>query len=114
MDKDTCVELHSDPTVNYRKDLSNLVDYGYDMRVLNKKERRYLIPSFSRVPTIYTLPKVHEDPQNPPARPIIIVNSIGSVSSRVGQYLDNVLQKSVMQTSAYLRDHFFTTFKRNL
>lgn len=35
---------------------------------------------------IYTLLKIHKDPIQPPARPI--VNSIGAVASKMGQYLD--------------------------
>lgn len=51
---------------------------------------------------IYTLPKVHKDLKNPPACPI--VNSIESVTARLGQHLDTFLQVSVLQTKAYLKD----------
>ena len=61
-----------------------------------------MTPSSVRIPTIYTLPKIHKDPLNPPARPI--VNGIGSVTSRLGQYLDQFLQGSVQKTRAYLKD----------
>lgn len=100
-DNVTYEELGRDPTLSYRIDLNNLVDYGFYTRVLNKK-RRFLVPSYSGVPTIYTLPKVHKDLSNPPARPI--VNGIVSVSARVGQYLDHFLQESVVWTKAYLKD----------
>lgn len=62
----------------------------------------FLTPSFCCIPTNYTLPKVHKDAVNPPARPI--VNIIGSVTARLGQYLDKFLQTSVVNTRAYLKD----------
>lgn len=101
LDANTYVELKNDPTNAYRADLCKLVDLGRDKRVLNKKEYKYLSPSFCRIPTIYTLPKVPKDAVNPPARPI--VNSIGSVTARFGQYLDMFLQASVLKTKAYLK-----------
>lgn len=72
------------------------------MGIITKKEKLYFCPSFNRIPTIYTLPKIHKDPVKPPARPI--VNSINSVTSRVGEYLDHFWQSSVITTKAYLRD----------
>lgn len=86
-DKDTYTKLERDPTIAYRLDLVILVDYSYDNRVISKKEKRYLVPSNIHIPTIYTLPKVHKNAVNPPARPI--VNSIGSVIARLGQNLDH-------------------------
>lgn len=101
-DESTYVKFSSDPTFAYQKDLQRLVDLGFSKKVLNKKENKFLAPSFCRIPTIYTLPKVHKDPKNSPARPI--VNSIGSVTARLGQYLDTFLQASVLRTKAYLKD----------
>lgn len=78
--------MDKNPTSGYRHELNKLVEYGYQTKVFTKKEKRYLTPSFSRIPTIYTFAKIHKDPVNPPARPIF--NSIESVTARVGQYLD--------------------------
>lgn len=72
------------------------------MRVITKKEKMYLCPSLNRVPTIYTVPKIHKDPVKPPARPI--VNGIESITARIGQHLDHFLQTSVKTTKAYLKD----------
>lgn len=101
-DGDTYLQLDKDPTNNYRIDCNNLVDYGYYIRVLTKKEKMYLSPSFNLIPTIYSIPKIYKDPVNPPAR--LIVNGIDSVTSRVGQYLYHFLQMSVVHAKAYLKD----------
>lgn len=97
----TYKKLERDPTVQYEEELRLLVETEYQTRVLSNKERKYLVPSSSHIPKIYTLPKIHKDVQCPPARPI--VNGIGSVTSRMGQYLDQLLQKNVVQTKAYRR-----------
>lgn len=44
-DEDTYTRLAEDPTVSNRGDLVNLVDYGYDKRVLTNEEKQYLVPS---------------------------------------------------------------------
>lgn len=74
----------------------------YGTNVNNPKEKRYLNPSTCRIPVIYTLPKIHRNPLIPSACPII--NGIGSVTSRLGEYLDKFLQPNVRATKAYLKD----------
>ncbi|CAI9624404.1 unnamed protein product, partial [Staurois parvus] len=98
----TYLPLSKDPTSQFKKDLVALVKKGKDNKILNKKEALYLVPDVCRLPVIYTLPKIHKDPLNPPGRPI--VNGIQSVMSRMGQYIDIFLQPLVIKTKAYLRD----------
>lgn len=45
-DINTYVKLKNDPTNAYQANLCKLVDLGRDKRVLNKKEYKYLNPSF--------------------------------------------------------------------
>lgn len=73
-DQETYKPLNSDATQSYRDQLKTLVDMDTSSGVLTEKEKRFLVPLSSRIPTLYTLPKIHKDPTNPPARPI--VNSI--------------------------------------
>lgn len=101
-DRTTYCRLSSDPTNEYRAQLSALVEWGYSMDALNGREKNYLVPSSCRIPIIYMLPKIHKDVRVPPARPI--VNGIGSVTARLGEFLDKFLQPSVKATRAYLKD----------
>ena len=101
-DTSTYRKLASDPTEPYKVQLDPLVDWGYHTGALNLKEKKYLAPSACRIPVIYTLPKIHKNEIIPPARPI--VNGIGSVTARLGEYLDRFLQLSVCTTKAYLKD----------
>lgn len=100
-DDTTYKMLNSDPTQAYRKQLETLINIGTRSGVLSIKEQGFLVPTSSRIPTIYTLPKVHKDITNPPARPI--VNSIGSISSR--QYFDLFLQKKCSPNSLIPKGH---------
>lgn len=102
IDGDTYKKFERDPTTQYEEELKVLVELGYSTGVLSNKGIKYLVPSSSRILTIYTLPNIHKDIQCPPGRSI--VNGIGSITSRMEQYLDLFLQKSVVQTRAYLRD----------
>ena len=88
-DTSTYRKLASDPTEPYKVQLDALVDWGYHTGALNLKEKKYLAPSACRIPVIYTLPKIRKNEIIPPARPI--VNGIGSVTARLGEYLDRFL-----------------------
>lgn len=70
-DRATYTPLKSDPRIKYRKELERIVDHGFELGIINKKEKLFLIPASSRIPIIYYLPKIHKDPVHPPRRPII-------------------------------------------
>lgn len=101
-DADTYLPLQSDPTLSFKRELKGLIDKGYNMGILNKKEREHLIPLAPRLPVMYILPKIHKTLVNPPGRPII--SGIDSITSRVGKYIDFYLQPLVMGTPAFLKD----------
>lgn len=92
-DRFTYAPLPSNPTVKFRKELSALMDCGFQQGILNKKEKAYLIPVMPRVPVMYYLPKIHKNPTKPPDRPII--SGIDSVTARIGKYIDGFLQPLV-------------------
>lgn len=51
---------------------------------------------------IYYLPKVHKNPSAPPGRPI--VSGLGSLTARLGEYVDTFLQPLVVKLPSYLKD----------
>lgn len=59
-DECTHKNLLKDSTLAYKDQLNLLIDYGYRTLVLNKKEKKYLVPSVCGIPIIYTLPKAHK------------------------------------------------------
>lgn len=52
-ESETYKELSIDPTHTFRNKLEVLVEKGYEMKILNKKERCYLTPLAPRIPTMY-------------------------------------------------------------
>lgn len=101
-DTNTYSSLPSDPTSDFKRELRVLIEKGYDLGILDKKEREYLVPLAPRLPVMYILPKIHKTLTNPPGRPII--SGIDSVTSRVGKYIDFFLQPLVVGTPSYLKD----------
>lgn len=101
-DNSTYQMLSTDPSKVFRKELDLIIKHGVDSKFLNKQEAKYLIPTVSRTPVIYYLPKIHKDSSNPPGRPI--VSGIESLTSRLGEYIDLHLQPLVKKTRAYLKD----------
>lgn len=101
-DTETYCRLSKNPTSEYKKILVDLVDSGFQLGILDKKEKNYLVPVVPRIPIIYYLPKVHKNVTHPPGRPII--SGINSVTSRIGKYIDFFLQPIVQSIPSFLKD----------
>uniref|UniRef100_A0A8C5QXH9 Uncharacterized protein n=1 Tax=Leptobrachium leishanense TaxID=445787 RepID=A0A8C5QXH9_9ANUR len=93
--------LNSDPTAQIMNTFFSYLDKGRELNIL-KEEYVYLKVKHPRIPVFYYLPKVHKSRENPPGRPI--VSGIGSISSRVSEYVDHLLQPIVTQTPSYTKD----------
>lgn len=61
-----------------------------------------LIPSVFKIPIIYSRPKIHKANKQSSGQPII--NGIESLTVRLGEYIDHVLQPLVQNTQAYLKN----------
>lgn len=74
-DSNTYTLIQTDPTLQYKRALTSLVDEGFSLGILDKNERSYLVPLAPHISAIYYLPKVHKkykkDPVDPPGRPIV-------------------------------------------
>lgn len=101
-DTSTYKPLPSDPLVKLKAELTTWVNNGVAQHILDNKEAQYLIPREPCTPVLYIVPKIHKNKDKPPGRPII--NGIGSLYSRVGEYLDIYLQPLVIRGRSYLKD----------
>ena len=99
---DTYLPLSGDPLGKLKLELSLWVEDGKVQSILTEKGAHYLVPKVPRTPVLYIVPKIHKNKTHPPGRPII--SGIGSLYSRVGEYLDFFLQPLVVQGKAYLKD----------
>lgn len=100
-DNTTYQPLKKNPSKELKIKLKEFLNKGIADRIENKKEGRYLLPETPKVPVIYQVPKVHKNKIIPPGRPII--SGIGSVHSRLGEYLDVFLQPLAGKGQAFIK-----------
>lgn len=101
-DPTTYKKLSGDPTIKLKSALSQLINKGSKIDILNKKEAKYLLTNVPKIPVIHQVPKIHKNRNTPPGRPI--VSGIGAFYSRLGEYIDTFLQPVSTQGKAYLQD----------
>uniref|UniRef100_A0A8C5LZK0 Reverse transcriptase n=1 Tax=Leptobrachium leishanense TaxID=445787 RepID=A0A8C5LZK0_9ANUR len=101
-DLHTYTKLGRDPTERIKNIFHEYLQRGKDSDIINDNEYRYLKINFPRIPVFYYLPKVHKNKEQPPGRPIVL--GIDSISCRISEYVDHLLQPLVQKTPAYLKD----------
>lgn len=79
-----------------------LVDQAYSNNIINKTTWEYIRMTFPKVPTFYSLPKVHKDVHNPTGRPII--SGRGSISENASRLIDKHLKPHVACLQSYVKD----------
>lgn len=67
-DTDTYLRLTKNPTSDFKRTLTDLIDTGSQLGILDKKEKIFLVPVAPWIPIIYYLPKVHKSVTQPPGR----------------------------------------------
>uniref|UniRef100_A0A8C5M7U7 Reverse transcriptase domain-containing protein n=1 Tax=Leptobrachium leishanense TaxID=445787 RepID=A0A8C5M7U7_9ANUR len=90
------------PLEGIKKKFDDFIRKGEEREFLNDKETDYLTVKHPRIPVFYHLPKIHKNMERPPGRPI--VSGINSVSSKIAEYLDHLLQPIVKRIPSYLKD----------
>uniref|UniRef100_A0A8C5QJ44 Reverse transcriptase domain-containing protein n=1 Tax=Leptobrachium leishanense TaxID=445787 RepID=A0A8C5QJ44_9ANUR len=101
-DTGTYRRLNKNPSKDIQQKFDEYLEQGHTLGILNNHEFKYLKVTHPRTPVFYFLPKIHKDQAKPPGRPII--SGVGSISSRVSEYLDHQLQPYVVNTKAHLKD----------
>uniref|UniRef100_A0A8C5P9J1 Reverse transcriptase domain-containing protein n=1 Tax=Leptobrachium leishanense TaxID=445787 RepID=A0A8C5P9J1_9ANUR len=101
-DERTYAKLKNNPITEIRDNLHTLLQDGRDKEILTEREFRYLMIEHIKTPHFYILPKIHKNATKPPGRPIIA--GINSITSRLPEYIDVLLQPIVKETLSYLKD----------
>lgn len=101
-DRDTYKPLSTDPLGNVQKELKAILDIGLNLGIITEVNYDFLLPSFPRTPVLYTLPKVHKAPINPPGRPI--VSGSGSIFQPSAIFLDRLLRTFATSGKSYIKD----------
>lgn len=89
-----------DPTLSLKYELTCWANNGLDEGLFTQK--KIWSHLFPRVPVLYIIPEIRKSKDNPPGQPI--VSGIGSLYSRVGEYLYIYFKPLVEQSPSYLKD----------
>lgn len=99
----TCYQkLSFNPLISFRQKLDEILNRYRINGVITKKLQDTLTVEDPVIPTLYLLPKVHKNPKIPPGRPIISGN--GSLTEKLGRYIDFQLKGLVECLPSYTRD----------
>uniref|UniRef100_A0A803JJ97 Helix-turn-helix domain-containing protein n=1 Tax=Xenopus tropicalis TaxID=8364 RepID=A0A803JJ97_XENTR len=98
----TYQKLRSNPSIIFKNELETLVSNAQSNGVISLRVKNYLIPSETKTPIFYHLPKVHKVECPPVGRPI--VSGIQSLNERLSEYIDILLQPLVTRLASYVQD----------
>ena len=99
-------ELDYDPTTDLNNKILKTLKTAVNLEDITEEEALYLFRDNPRTSNFYTLPKIHK--KNNPGRPI--VNSIGSITERLSEYVDENIKSLAKLVPSYIKDttHFIT------
>ncbi|XP_077137236.1 uncharacterized protein LOC143798719 [Ranitomeya variabilis] len=95
-------KLNGDPKFNIMGEIKNCLQEALNKYIIDQDLMDYLYVEFSRTPVLYTTPKIHKSLIDPPGRPI--VSGVDSVFSRIGTFLDKVLNPIAKSCKSYIKD----------
>ena len=98
----TYKQLLRNPLNEYKNEIDNLLKVAFESNWITKKEHAYLTNQCPVTPIIYSLPKIHKHPTEPPLRPI--VSGRGSLTEPLSKYVDFFLKDFLKDLPAYLGD----------
>lgn len=70
--------------------------------VITRDSSGFLLSNHTKIPVMYTLPKIHKDVHAPPER--AVVSGRDSVFVPVAQFLEKILYPLISKTFSYIRD----------
>lgn len=80
----------------------HLVTKAFLESLIDKKTCEYLTVETPKLPTLYSLPKVHKNMQTPPGRPIVSGNRC--LTEPESKVVDDYLQPHVKSLVSYIQD----------
>ncbi|CAH2292869.1 Hypothetical predicted protein [Pelobates cultripes] len=96
-------KLSNDPTTLYLSELKHILDSALENDIITSEEYKFILPHLTpTIATLYCLPKIHKNMNNPPGRPIVYGN--GSITERSSQFLEKLLHPLVISLKSYLQD----------
>ncbi|CAJ0961852.1 unnamed protein product [Ranitomeya imitator] len=99
-------KLPSDPTAVFAVKFRHLLERARDLGIISHHEFEFMWVEIPVTATFYMLPKIHNDSQRPPGRPIVA--GIGSLCEKACMYVDHFLQPLTRSLPSFVLDtsHF--------
>ncbi|CAJ0959417.1 unnamed protein product [Ranitomeya imitator] len=95
-------KLEGDPKFNIMGEIKKCLQEAVNKKLIDQELMDYLSIEFPRTPVLYTTPKIHKSLIDPPGRPI--VSGVDSVFSRMGTFLDKILNPIAKNSKSYIQD----------
>ncbi|CAJ0960092.1 unnamed protein product [Ranitomeya imitator] len=95
-------KLDSDPKFGIMGEINDCLKEAFENKIIDQELMNYLSLEFPRTPVLYITPKIHNSLVDPPGRPI--VSGVDSVFSRIGTFLDKILNSIAKKSKSYIKD----------
>ncbi|CAJ0938138.1 unnamed protein product [Ranitomeya imitator] len=95
-------ELSCDPKFSIAKEIKNVLDNALNTDLIDQDIYDFLTVKFPITPVMYILPKIHKSLVHPPGRPI--VSGCDSILSKIGVFLDRILNPIASCAESFIRD----------
>ena len=101
-------KLPYDPRQELNNKILKTLKTAVHLEDITEEEAIYLFRENPRISNFYTLPKIHK--KDNPGRPI--VNSIGSITERLSEFVDENIKHLAKLVPSYIKDttHFLNSF----
>ncbi len=94
--------LKSDLTKRIRIELTYILTHSNTEGWISQNVYDFLFCKEPRIPTCYMLPKIHNNLESPPGRPIISGN--GSITEPASKFVDYFIKPMVSELASYIQD----------
>ncbi|XP_053571499.1 uncharacterized protein LOC128661246 [Bombina bombina] len=101
-DKNQYEKISSNPLTHTQNSLFKILNDARSKGIISQNEFKFMYPKFPVMPVFYILPKLHKNMQCPPGRPI--VSGIGSITEKIGEYVDKHLRPFLLTLPSYVKD----------
>lgn len=100
--KDWYQKINMSKIAIFNQQFYQMIDQAYTQNILEKPDWDFIRTTFPKIPTFYSLPKLHKSMDNPSGKPIVSGN--GCLTENLSTFIDAHLRPFVTQIPSYIRD----------
>ncbi|XP_069610950.1 zinc finger protein 208-like [Ranitomeya imitator] len=100
--KECYKKMSTNPIKTFQDELCGILEEAFADGIIPKRLVDLIEKMHPRMPTLYLIPKIHNNPSDPPGRPIVSGN--GGLCEVITQILDHYLKPLVSELPSYIKD----------